>query len=390
MLRFFIGMSFLFFLCHCGEQPLLSALPATPVEVVREPTRKLADLGFYERAVALETTDASLIGGIQSIKLDPRTGDLLVGDFRATQAILRFNPEGRFLQRYGRVGQGPGEYEAIHGFAPLANGRIVALGSFKLLLWEADGSLVTEQPLRMAATWVEARGEDIYVRVIRGPEAGGFAVFRLNGDLKKLARFHPRDPRLDRVAYVPYNAMTLGGRHLYLSECYDFRLTAYDLAGKLTGSWVFPSRNERVVPLLQKAGKLTAQERNLLFRGIHRPRAIYAFSEILYLWEVKTDEGLMNSCLFEPGANRFTVYENLKLVGSDPEEADLTMTDLVGRYDRGLIGYCEDPALLRKHAADHPVLADLKVGENDNPVVLFFRLKSVVATEKHTDGKGDI
>ena len=71
-----------------------------------------------------------------------------------------------------------------------------------------------------------------------------------------------------------------------------------------------------------------------------------------------------------------TIYENLKLVSYTSAENYLTMNNVVGRYEQGLIGFCEDPDLLRKHKTHHAALDGVDFKETDNPVILFFRLEN--------------
>lgn len=63
-------------------------------------------------------------------------GDLQLGEARS------YTRDGRFLTKYGRVGQGPGEYEDLLGVGLMPDGRVVVQGFPTLLFFEPDGELV--------------------------------------------------------------------------------------------------------------------------------------------------------------------------------------------------------------------------------------------------------
>lgn len=75
------------------------------------------DTGFLEkevanlRAIPLETTDDCLIGQISDLFLFGDT--LVVVDGKKSKQIYLYNIEGKFLNKFGRVGVGPGEYMSI-------------------------------------------------------------------------------------------------------------------------------------------------------------------------------------------------------------------------------------------------------------------------------------
>ena len=374
MIRFFLSLCLIFCLCNCRDTQPVVRLPSTEVQVVRNTTHDLAALGRYVRAVKLETSQDSLLGVISAVKLDAVTGDILVGDYRVNKTVLRFSKDGAFKGRIGGKGQGPGEYHEIQGFTPTPDGGVVILGATDLLRYDAAGKMTDKTSLRMAANWVEAHGEYLYVRAIRGPQAGNHAVVVFDKDLEEVTKFHPRDKLLDDMAYIPLNPLARMGDRIFASEVYDFQATAYDLQGKPLTTWRFPNANDQLKKYLKNPRKMKQEDMKGYFGGMHRARSIYAVNSRLYMLEVKAGERIMRSSILNPDTNVFTIYENLKLANPDPSEDYLTMSALVGSYDKGLIGYVEDPERLQTHRDKHPVLADVAFEATENPVILFFEI----------------
>lgn len=63
--------------------------------------------------VSLEVTDESLIGEITKMKVTD--SDIWVKHYKDNH-VLRFSRSGKFLNKVGKVGQGPEEYIRMAGF----------------------------------------------------------------------------------------------------------------------------------------------------------------------------------------------------------------------------------------------------------------------------------
>ncbi len=96
---------------------------------------------------------------------------VFVADFRL--GLRSYTREGAFIRRYGRHGEGPGEYAELFSTAVLTDGRVVAHGFEKIVFYEQDGTLNEEwtiQPVAGGNThqggpFVITRDERIFLRV---------------------------------------------------------------------------------------------------------------------------------------------------------------------------------------------------------------------------------
>lgn len=82
----------------------------------------------WGRDIPLQENDA-VVNVLVRMNLDPR-GGFLVADEQENQ-IRRYDAQGTLLAHFGRKGQGPGEYGALHRALPLSTGGILALDTFE-------------------------------------------------------------------------------------------------------------------------------------------------------------------------------------------------------------------------------------------------------------------
>ena len=88
------------------------------------------DLFDRIEVVPLETNDSSLIYFIYNSCVSD--SDIYVQDFRA-MVVYRFGADGKFRNRIGRIGQGPGEFSLAYGFdidSASRIGRIYIVSAF--------------------------------------------------------------------------------------------------------------------------------------------------------------------------------------------------------------------------------------------------------------------
>ena len=361
-------------LTNCGESPAGRLLPSSPPDFVHKPDSDLSALGHYSRAIKLETHPDAILGNINEIKLDPRNGDLLVADFRVTKKVYRFNQKGQFLRSYGTIGQGPGEYRGLMGFAPMDDGRLVVLSTYKMILFSMDGAYLDSAQVKIAPHGVQTHGNRIYIHAISGRKRIKHAVHVYDDDFHKVTEFHPYDRRIDQLPFIPRNSLAKGSGGFFVSESYDFRLAAYDWNGRRQQAWRFPADNEQLQPFWQKLGQgpLSPKDKKAFFALLHRPIYTFAVGELVYLHEVKTSQNIERSCLLDPQTSQVTVFDNLTLISEAGRDDYLTLDGLVGSHNDGLIGYLEDPARLARHRSSTPALEGLELNESENPIVLFF------------------
>lgn len=112
MRQLLVCVAICFIVCSCGQSIVDSADRMHHVDI--EP-QEVAVEDLFDRieVVPLETNDSALIYHIyNSCVID---SDIYVQDFRA-MVVYRFGTDGKFKNRIGRRGQGPGEFTLAYGF----------------------------------------------------------------------------------------------------------------------------------------------------------------------------------------------------------------------------------------------------------------------------------
>jgi hypothetical protein len=90
--------------------------------------------------IPLETADGVLVGDFSEIVL---LGDSFVLEDRMGNQVVRFDTAGRFLNRIGRAGNGPGEYVGIQ-YVQADEDVIIFSEPDKMMRYSADGTLIEE------------------------------------------------------------------------------------------------------------------------------------------------------------------------------------------------------------------------------------------------------
>lgn len=137
---------------------LMFATSAHSQEVILLPAEdRWLDLEIEDlyRLGTLSGADWEQFGNVADVGFDG-AGNLYVFDIQA-QRIVVAGPAGEFVREFGRVGEGPGEFEEAHGLAVMRDGRAVVTDSRRLVfnIFRADGRV--ERTVRMDSTQVLVR-----------------------------------------------------------------------------------------------------------------------------------------------------------------------------------------------------------------------------------------
>lgn len=361
--------------CSQGLEPAKSAV------LSEQMTGKLAKLGHYTRMVTLEAHNEALLGSIDRVVVDPDTGDLLVSDRSVSHRVYRFNSAGKYLRSYGKRGQGPGEYESLMTFTLMGNGEVAVFAQGKRLLFEADGTLLLEREHRDNDLFVERIGSQLYAHSFGGPRARDQVLAVLDENLEEVKRFHPYDRRMDHIKFMPNHGLTTVGDQLVVSEFCDFELSLYEASGKPVTRLGFPSENEELDDLWQvrRNTKHYRKAVDEVIQKLRRARAVHGVGDMVYILEAHQESETLRSLIWDIPTGQTFAYNGLRLIRAGEEAGYLSMSALVGRYEKGLIGYCNEPELFERFKGDYPFAADIEFGDDDNPVLMFFELRDPVS-----------
>ena len=347
-------------------------------EVVSVETRELSDWGEYERLVRLETRDDVLLGSVDAVKIDPRTGNLLVGDFRSSKRAYLFDRNGRYLASYGDPASEKSPYFYLSDIALLASGQVFLAAGNRGLIFSPQGQLMDNIFFDYAPDEVLTLGERVY---IRGHSAGRKilqrSVFVYDSSWKKRGSFHPYDERRDRFAYLPIRSLGTANGLIYVSDIYDYRITAYDPEGDEVATYSFANFNQDIAPLWQlERSELTKEDRLTLINGVHRVQSLRGFDDGLYLYESNLKRNILRYTMLSLGREVLYRYPNLELVFTGDGNGDYFSVDrIVGSYGGGLLGICDDPERIERYRERYSILEGVEYQVTENPVVLFFKLK---------------
>lgn len=102
----------------------------------------LTDIVEKIELIPLETAEEALFGNMSEMLL---LGDTYVLWDGRNAGVARFDKAGRFLNRIGREGNGPGEYVGIRSVQADDDGLVLFSNPDKMLQYAADGTLVRER-----------------------------------------------------------------------------------------------------------------------------------------------------------------------------------------------------------------------------------------------------
>lgn len=370
-----IPLTFLLSLFSCtGNQPKISATPLN-IQTKENPT------WHHERVVPLETHQDALLGNINKVEIDSRNGDFLIGDYDSAKKVFRFSADGKFVQGYGALGQGPGEYEKLVGFTQSPAGGIHILSTSGIITLNRDGSFKKMLPLRF--TGREIISNENYL-VIRGISFHGarnkHAVRVFNHELEELTTFHENDPRLDKLAYMPRSSIALFDDKVFVSEIYDFEFSAYELDEQRHST----DNRFRIGPKTDLSSywrekRLSQEARSAIMSSIRRADWVYADEDELFFIEFNPGKPGLSFFTYDPATEALAQYQSWDLVGYTGEKDFLPLGGVVGAYENGLVGFCDSPELINQHRDRYPALQKKPFSLKDNPVLILVRLPGTTA-----------
>ncbi len=140
-------------LCWTTSACLLAASPAAGQEVLELPAEdRMLELRIEEvyRLGTLAGEAWEQFGDVGDIGFDG-AGNLYVLD-RQVERVIVAGPAGEFVREFGREGEGPGEFEEVHGLAVKREGGAIVTDSRRLVfhIFQADGRV--ERTVRMDFT----------------------------------------------------------------------------------------------------------------------------------------------------------------------------------------------------------------------------------------------
>ena len=165
MLIFSIS-SFCCFFCSSRDEKKVGNIDFGSISIIKKEAKDISKIVGIERAIKLEITEDSIIGNIDKL-LVGNSSEIFIGDYLSSKKIFRFTRDGKFMNCYGRIGQGPGEYVQIMGFTIDAEDNIILLTPYKLIKFEKNGDYIKEVRTYYNGIDITSINDKIYIYISR-------------------------------------------------------------------------------------------------------------------------------------------------------------------------------------------------------------------------------
>ena len=170
---FYYAFICLFLITACGEKKeekqlqtkTVSGVPLTHVEVdLNSDENVLPFDSLFEvvSVVRLETTDDNLVGRIWDLMF--LNDKIIVEDIEDANSVMVYDMQGKYLNRIGRKGQGPGEYAFLDYVSadPATNTvTLTDIGGQKIMTYSADGKFLKSEQTPYFSQACEKLTDDI-------------------------------------------------------------------------------------------------------------------------------------------------------------------------------------------------------------------------------------
>jgi hypothetical protein len=371
----------LLFSCACStgkKESSNNSIDYNALKVIKKEYSGLKELGKITKVIKLETSKNSLLGRIGRVLVDKENDDLVVGDFRNTIQVLRFNKEGEFICKYGRKGEGPGEYVKVYDFTLTDNGDVILLTRLKLIKFSKDGTFLQESRTKVFAEYIEFVNDLIYVFVLhydRKPKEKK-AVLVFDSFLKNIGGIGEYDTRIEKNLLVVTNALAKIDGSLFFIELYDLCLHIYDTQTKKLSRLSIPNNNSRLDDFWKKK-QFTRKDDRELNTHLHRFGDILTMNERVLLIEDYNAEEIYRVWLLNLEKQEALIFNQSSLYGDFrvKVKTDLHIDRIPGSYEKGIIGVLDDVEEFNLHKAKYPTLKDIQFKADDNPILIFFEFK---------------
>lgn len=371
-----------------NTKPLISAEPNTVIRVEEgNKTSKLEGINIIDTCwyVPLETNNESVLGTVDKLVID--NGLYFIYD-RNTEDLFVFNSEGKFVNKIGKKGKGPGEFLRINDFACDKSKKQIIIHddrTAKLLYYNYQGEFIKEKNTSFRFSNIHVSDNTIYFYL--GQNSNKHIPILEN---YFLAAFK-KDSCLG--TYLPYkknfknycleDQFSGSGKHLSISSpLIDNNIYTIN-NGELTKEYFLDfgqkSFNENLIESLEKQESLLGASRNLnadLYLGNH-----YETQNTLY-FSFYSNAKLMHA-YYDKAKKKTLVWE--RFIPNDPYSISIMYPQNVIFDENIFIGWHE-ASMFSKHK-EHVNKDGVKkskeverlcktLKKTDNPVLCFFKIKS--------------
>ncbi|MFO8233984.1 MAG: 6-bladed beta-propeller [Bacteroidales bacterium] len=330
-----------------------SDLISFDIENTKAVTIDFNDVFVIDRIVVLEETDASLVSHI--IKVECYNNDFYISDNRHG-IVLRFDENGKFLNKIGSLGNGPGEIGRLSSFK-IDEKHICLLDYMKVVKYKLDGTFIEEFDKRFFTIDFDFRDSEYMFYNMNVPAFDQF--IKIDSSHSVIESFSPlrKSPRVEGVTGRDYL--------FYYKDDYYFTYPYSDTIYRLTDtiSTAFLSYGFGY-------SKFTD------FPGLLNRTADINLSDISYSFrDFMTDNYLISSLVIN-GQERLLIYNresgNNILIDSIAGGPDLLNSSSLQDFSDNRI-MCWTYSPIKRDETFMQILKDVKT--NDNDILILTKLK---------------
>jgi hypothetical protein len=337
----------------------------------------LTDIGKVDKVIIPEATDDSLFAYANQVKVN-QSGDIYILDKYSQSALYHFDYDGKFINKYGTLGQGPGEYQSLAAFDFDQNKQIYLLSANKLLKYNSKGEILNEKELRFFAGDMEVIRNEIFLYVLRDRSKGfrnNALIYVFNEKLENTDEFGVYDKNLMKYLYTPTKFLAAGNKSLFYLECYDLCFYNYSLDKKNVTKIQFDNKNKSLENIWDNS-RLNESDRTKIKRQINRFDVILSIGEkYIVLQESWREKGHFKIWIVDLEKKSIRKFSYFKLINSSLEPQNyLTFDYIAGSYSDGLILVIDDSQRFAKYKDQIEALRNIQLELDDNPLIVFLKI----------------
>ncbi len=202
----------------------------------------LAEIVDFEKFVPLETNPGGIINTVHRIFVT-KTSDFLIFDKKG-EAIYLFSPEGKFIRKIGKKGNGPEEYSVPLDMAyNIEDDYIYVLGDSKIMIYSSKGNFIKKIKLKFYGSTIWYFHNNLLVHRV-GMYNDGFdyslVKISMNGEI--VSNLLPLIPTKGDFNFLPHNNFTYSNNNVRFFRAFDCTVYKYD-GNKLLPDLIFDFGN---------------------------------------------------------------------------------------------------------------------------------------------------
>ena len=368
---------FPFIISGCKTKGAPSESSSAIFSIIENSSEEFFKNGTIEKIVLPETSENSMIATVDQVAVADN-GNIYIGDIYSQKVIFEFDPNGVFINRFGKLGQGPSEYDSLMSFDIGSDGRVYLLANNKIIVYSIDGKYEKECHINYQGGDISIVGNNIFVRSYMAIGDGYFKSDLIKTyDLSLKAKYglFETDPRLLIYRFLPNKSLVRWKDLILFTDVYDLAFNVLDPLTKKAQRYSFPNNNEKLLTVWNEKA-FDEKERTIIKNNLQRFNDIYSMGQYLCLIELNRSKKEANIWLMDYKRKTINKYPLLALQGKVQVDSTkpIKFDYIAGAYKNGLIFVIESEDKLERIKLDYPQYRNIELGLNTNQLLVFYKI----------------